>query len=114
MAKAFTDENYCRKSLIELALFAVKLQVKFCLRRLIKDIDLLVRNIQELLQKTADTVQLIKEDHQQHNLGYESDMDGEGVCLVDIICPKIFKISFNKHSKGFGNQELKSPDNVFK
>jgi hypothetical protein len=49
---------------------------------------------------------LKEEDEERMKAGEGSSIQQE--LLSDIICPKIFSLNYNKHSRGFGNESVKS------
>lgn len=53
----------------------------------------------------------LEEEHEAKKLEADSEDCSQRIYLSDVICPKILKISFGQHSKGFAKKEKLSPDN---
>ncbi|KAI8076018.1 hypothetical protein BDF21DRAFT_422410 [Thamnidium elegans] len=49
-------------------------------------------------------ISILKSQHDEK----ERSHDSQEVLLSDIICPKIFKLSFNTHGQRFANEHFKS------
>ncbi|KAI8363882.1 hypothetical protein BD560DRAFT_176668 [Blakeslea trispora] len=68
-----------------------------------KDEEACVSSLNQFVMK------LLEEEHERKKREVESDCYSQGVYLSDIICPKIFKISYGKHSRGFAQKANTSP-----
>jgi hypothetical protein len=45
---------------------------------------------------------------EKHKMALQSEESSQKVPLSTIIAPSVFRLSFNSHSKGFGDEHLKS------
>ncbi|CAO3614869.1 unnamed protein product [Mucor hiemalis] len=64
----------------------------------------------EALTETLESVENLKKEHDAKKEENESDYLADNFNLSDIICPKIFKISFGRHARGFGSGVTLSPN----
>lgn len=56
-----------------------------------------------------------KSQHEEKERCYDSENNSQEVLLSDIICSKIFKLSYNTHGQHFANEQFKSsPESDFK
>ncbi|CAO3614877.1 unnamed protein product [Mucor hiemalis] len=63
----------------------------------------------ESLTDTLQSVKDLKEEHEKKSLEAESECSVDQMHLSDVICPQIFRISYGKHSRGFGKGMILSP-----
>ncbi|KAI9334057.1 hypothetical protein BD770DRAFT_432311 [Pilaira anomala] len=60
------------------------------------------------LKETMSVISVLKDQHDEREESYDSENNGQELLLSDIICPKIFKLSFNTHGQRFANEHLES------
>lgn len=53
-------------------------------------------------------ISVLKAQHDEREKRYDSENDSQVVILSDIICPRIFKLSYNTHGQHFANEHFKS------
>ncbi|KAG2233216.1 hypothetical protein INT48_007636 [Thamnidium elegans] len=59
------------------------------------------------LTETSDLLQQLKLQDEE-NKSFNKDSNSQQTLLSDIICPKIFRLTYNKYGKGFGRQPINS------
>ncbi|KAG2196985.1 hypothetical protein INT47_006932, partial [Mucor saturninus] len=60
------------------------------------------------LEKTMKTIAVLKSQHEEKLRCYDNENNSQEVLLSDIICPRIFKLSYNTHGQHFANEHSKS------
>jgi hypothetical protein len=60
------------------------------------------------LEKTIDQTVSLKREREENRAGYDSEAISQVVLFSEIICPKIFKITYKKDGKNFGRENFKS------
>ena len=58
--------------------------------------------VKDSLSEALDALQMLKEENEKKKA--DSDNGSQTIFLSDVICPRIFKISFGKHAKGFSDK----------
>ncbi|KAI8885880.1 hypothetical protein K501DRAFT_310673 [Backusella circina FSU 941] len=61
-----------------------------------------------LLKETMKTIAVLKSQHEEKKKCYDSENNSRVILLSDIICPRIFKLSFNTHGQCFAKEHFKS------
>ncbi|KAG1034125.1 hypothetical protein G6F43_013459 [Rhizopus delemar] len=58
-------------------------------------------NVKTCLAMTFSVLQQLQQEDEENN-----EVNSQEVLLSDIICPKIFRLTYNSHGKGFGKQTI--------
>ncbi|KAI8091241.1 uncharacterized protein B0P05DRAFT_526668 [Gilbertella persicaria] len=65
-------------------------------------------NLKVYLDKTTKAIASLKTEHDEKEKCYDSETNSQLVLLSEIICPDIFKSSFNTHGQHFAQEHFKS------
>ncbi|KAI9359387.1 hypothetical protein BD770DRAFT_409638 [Pilaira anomala] len=64
--------------------------------------------LKSCLEETMNIIAVLKSQHEEKERYHDSENNSQEVLLSDIICPRIFKLSYNTHGQHFANEHFKS------
>lgn len=60
------------------------------------------------IEETLKIIAVLKSQHEEKVKCHDSENNSQEVLLSDIICPRVFKLSYNTHGQHFAHEHFQS------